>query len=196
MALRRSPTTRARAVWCVAIASIAAGCDASEDPDVTLAGPPFLIVAPAAIQPTSPEEGTTIYVQARGGSFVGITTYHGKHRYSALAGDAVESCAELPGSAPLYMLVKPDDEECLVEARLYADCDPSEGGSAMALQTCNNHGSFVESAVIPVRAHVFNQAGYAQSDASSSVKVDAGASDRRSDSPTGSSDAKTDRGDR
>jgi hypothetical protein len=176
-----------------------AGCDASEDPEVSLAGPPFLIVAPAAVQPTSPEDGTTIYVQARGGTFVGITTYQGKHRYSALAGDVIESCAELPGSAPLYLLVKPDDEECLVEARLYADCDPNEGGAAMALQTCNKHGSFVESVVIPVQARLFIQPGQTPSYASSSARVDAGrdagdaASDRGRDGPT---DATPNRGDR
>jgi hypothetical protein len=155
-----------------------AGCDPKEDAEVDLAGPAFLIVAPAAEQPNSPEEGTTIYVQARGGTFVGIATYGGKHRYSALAGDAVESCAELPGSEPLYLLVKPDDEECIVEARLYADCDPNEGGSA--LEMCNNHSSFVESVVIPVTDRRFNQAGLRTvSDASIIVTrpSDAGRSD-------------------
>lgn len=153
MAVRRPRTTRAAAAWAVVVATATAGCDAGEDPDVSVAGPPFLIVAPAAIQPTSPEEGTTIYVQARGGTFVGITTYGGKHRYLQLVGDTVESCAELPGSEPLYLIVKPDDVECIVEARLYADCD-SEGGTA--LQMCNNHTSFVESAIIPIAGRLFN----------------------------------------
>jgi hypothetical protein len=157
MLRRRSRTTRARWAWGVVLAGVVAGCDPGEDPQVALLGPSFLIVAPAADQPTSPEEGTTIYVQARGGTFVGITTYEGRHRYSALVGDAVESCAELPGSEPLYLLVKPDDEECIVEARLYADCDPGEGGSA--LQMCNNHSSFVASAIVPIGNRRFNQTG-------------------------------------
>jgi hypothetical protein len=154
-----------------------------------------LIVAPAAIQPTSPEEGTTIYVQARGGSFIGITTYQGRHRYSALAGDAFESCAELPGSSPLYLVVKPDDEECVVEARLYADCDPSEGGAAMALQICNRHGSFVQSVVLPVQSRLLNRTSQAPSDASIVVKGDSGlqAGDAISDRAR---DAASDRGDR
>jgi hypothetical protein len=161
-------------------------CDPSEDSAVALEGPPFLIVAPSADQPTSPEEGTTIYVQARGGTFVGITTYGGTHRYSALISDATESCAELPGSEPLYLLVKPDDEECVVEARLYADCDPNEGGTA--LQMCNDHSSFVESVILPVVDRRFNRAATTSSfDASVVIvpkTVDAGHPTNLNDSAT------------
>ena len=95
---------------------------------------------------------------------MGITTYGGKHRYSTLVGDAVESCAELPASEPLYLVVKPDSEECIVETRLYADCDPSEGGSA--LQMCNNHSSFVQSVIVPISSRLFNQPRQSSSDAS------------------------------
>jgi hypothetical protein len=168
-----------------------AGCDPKEDAEVGSPGPSFLIVAPAAEQPDSPEEGTNVYVQARGGTFVGITTYGGRHRYSALAGDAVESCAELPGSEPLYLLVKPDDEECIVEARLYADCDPSEGGSAAEM--CNNHSSYIESVVVPIVNRRFNQAGLKTlSDASILVqRTDAGRPDASdAASKTDAADAK------
>jgi hypothetical protein len=170
------------------------GCDPGEDAQVSVEGPPFLIVAPAAVQPTSPEEGTTIYIQARGGTFVGIRTYSGKHQYSQLVGFAVESCAELPGSEPLYLLVKPDSEECVVEVRLYADCDPNEGGSA--LQMCNNHSSFVESVVVPITSRTFNRPAVDASaitrtdlDAARGILTDA-ASDRKSEAAT---DARSDR---
>jgi hypothetical protein len=195
MAVRRSRTTRAFAAWAAVGAAAVAGCDANEDPDVSVTGPSFLIVAPAAIQPTSPEEGTTIYVQARGGTFVGITTYGGKHRYLQLAGDAIESCAELPGSEPLYLLVKPDDVECIVEARLYADCDP-EGGTA--LQMCNDHSSFVESAVVPIAARLFNRAAFSVDAATPPRFIDAGrdAADAASDRGKADSPADGSRGDR
>ncbi|HKQ69468.1 MAG TPA: hypothetical protein VJT73_09020 [Polyangiaceae bacterium] len=154
---------------------LACGCDPKEDPAAEFEGPPFLIVAPAAEQAVSPNEGTTIYVQARGGSYVGITTHGGSHRYQALEGDSRESCAELPGSAPLYVIVKPDDVESLVEVRLYADCDEHEGGSA--LQMCNNHESFVQSVVVAVKRPLLNPPAASGKDAGADAKADAAKAD-------------------
>lgn len=108
-----------------------------------------MILAPAAVQPASPDDGTAIFVQGRGGSFASIVTYGGKHRYTSLARDAVSSCADLPGDEPLYLIVKPDGAECVVEARLYGDCDSLPDGGA-ALGICGVHDAFVTSAVLTV----------------------------------------------
>ncbi len=105
------------------------------------------------MQPGSPADGTAIYVQARGGSFVSIVTYGGKHRYTTLGQDAKASCAELPGSEPLYLFVKPDEAECTVEARLYADCD-TLGDGGIGLGICGSHDAFIASAVMTVASRV------------------------------------------
>src|SRR4051812_37573488 len=94
MSLGRYRLTRALACASVAVALTAAGCDPKEDPAVAFVGPPFLILAKAEVQPSSPEEGTTMYVQARGGTYVGLTTYGGTHSYAGQSTDVAESCAE------------------------------------------------------------------------------------------------------
>jgi hypothetical protein len=129
--------------------AIAQGCDPAEDPGVWDPGPTFLIVAPAVEQPAAPEDGTAIYIQARGGSFVSIVTTGGKHRYTELGQDAKSSCAQLPGSEPLYLIVKPDNEECVVETRLYADCD-TLGDGAIGLGICGSHTAFIASDLMTV----------------------------------------------
>ena len=131
-----------------AFALCLAGCDPSEDPGVWDNGPTFLIVGRAAVQPKLPADGTAIYVQARGGSFVSIVTYGGVHRYTPLGHDAKASCAELPGSEPLYLFVKPEAKECIVEAHLYGDCDALDGG--VGLGVCGSHESFIASSVLTV----------------------------------------------
>jgi len=132
-------------------------CDPAQDaPASEQDGPTFLTVIRAAVQPTSPDEGVAMVVQARGGYVVGINTYGGQHRYAAVGTPTTSSCAELPGSEPLYVLVKPDDRACVLEARLYADCDPDDGGSAQQMCTSNN-GGFLTSVVVPVAGAVINQ---------------------------------------
>jgi hypothetical protein len=131
--------------------AIAQGCDPAEDPGVWDPGPPFLIVAPAVDQPVSPADGTAIYVQARGGSFVSIETKNGKHRYTSLGQEAKASCAELPGSEPLYLIVIPDGDECIVETRLYGDCDVLDD-SGIGLGICGSHQAFIASSLLTVLA--------------------------------------------
>jgi hypothetical protein len=153
----------------LALVTLAAmGCDAGEDPGVWKTGPTFLIVGAAASQPASPQDGTAIFVQARGGSFVSIVTYGGKHRYTTLGYDAKASCAELPGTEPLYLFVKPDDRECLVEVRLYSDCD-SLGDGGLALGVCGSHDSFIASEVLTV----LSRAGAADAAREANVGADA-----------------------
>ncbi len=125
------------------------GCDPREDPGVWAEGPPFLILGSAAEQPPSVDDGTSVYVQARGGSFVSIVTYGCKHRYTSLGLDATASCAELPGSEPLYLFVKAIDRDCQVESRLYADCDLL-GDAGLGEGACGSHGAFIASAVLSV----------------------------------------------
>jgi hypothetical protein len=128
-------------------------CDPGEDPGVWSRGPTFLIVGEARTQPASPEDGSTVFIQARGGSFVSIATYGCKHRYASISEDATSSCAELPGSQPLYVIVKAIDHDCVVEARLYAECDPSQDAAA-SFGVCGPHDEFIESAILAVRPRV------------------------------------------
>jgi hypothetical protein len=143
----------------VALLAIAQGCDPAEDPGVWEEGPPFLIVGQAVEQPASPADWTAIYVQARGGSFVSIVTNGGKHRYTAIGQDAKASCAELPGSEPLYLLIKPDDDECIVETRLYADCDNLDGD--LGFGVCGSHASFIASSLLTVSSRLPRDGGRA-----------------------------------
>jgi hypothetical protein len=142
----------------VVVLATALACDPAEDPGVWDKGPTFLIMGPSVAQPSSPAEGTSIYVQARGGSFVSIVTYGGKHRYTSLGQDAKASCAELPGSEPLYLFVRPDDEECVVETRLYADCD-TLGDGGIGLGICGSHDAFIASALMTVTSRLRSDAG-------------------------------------
>ena len=144
----------------VASLSAVEACDPGEDPGVWDNGPTFLILGPARSQPPSPQDGTSVFIQARGGSFVSVATTGCQHRYAELAADATTSCAELPGSEPLYFLVKPIDRDCLVEARLYADCDPSADGAA-SFGVCGPHDQFIASAVLTVRPRVARDGGTA-----------------------------------
>src|SRR5258705_9626970 len=79
-----------------------AACDPGEDPGVWNNGPTFLILGQARNQPPSPQDGTSVFIQARGGSFVGVATFGCAHRYAELLAEATNSCAELPGAEPLY----------------------------------------------------------------------------------------------
>lgn len=132
-----------------AFAAVCAACG-DEVPPVWEDGPPFLIVGNAAKQ-GSP--GTSrIYVQARGGDYVGIVTHGGAHAMSALPAPAHTSCAALHGSEPLYIDVQAYDPNCLVEVRLYSICDgASMAGEVVPLQVCETEGTFVSTTTVPVR---------------------------------------------
>ena len=134
----------------IALISAFCGCDPAQDAPASSAGPAFLIVAPAAVQPSSPSEGTTMYIQARGGTYVGLTSYGGKLRFAGLPEETTETCVELSGSEPLYVVIKPDRVESTIEVRLYADCDVDQPGGT-AFEMCQNHDWFVKSAIVPVQ---------------------------------------------
>jgi hypothetical protein len=113
-----------------------------------------LTVAPAARQPASPEEGTILWTQARGGNAVSFVTRGGTHRYAGLPDQLLASCVGLPDAPgkPLYLTVVPDALEATVEARLYELCDttlPVDPRSAFDL--CAADGSLVTSATLIVR---------------------------------------------
>jgi hypothetical protein len=168
-----------RALFALGATLVVSACDPTQDaPSSTQDGPTFLTVLPAAEQPISPEEGVAVVVQARGGTQVGITTIGGQHRYSGEDIATSSSCAELPGTQPLYLLVKPDDRACVLEVRLYADCDPDDGGSAKAMCMSGN-GGFLASAFLPIAAPVFNRDGSAppQADAGHDASRDGGGLD-------------------
>jgi hypothetical protein len=160
-------------------------CDPSEDPSVGQSGPAFLIVGQAAVQPLPPEQGTAFYIQARGGSFVSIVTYGGKHKHADLGRETNVSCSELPGNGePLYFLVRPEQRECVVEARLYADCDvPPDGGAVLGI--CGPHDAFVASAVVTVPARGGDPDG-GTADANRVADVAAADNDSTNDSAGGS----------
>jgi hypothetical protein len=154
MSVRDMPLAR----WALlALCAVFAGCDPTQDPPVWDDGPPFLIVAPAEQQPESPDLGTNMYVQARGGTHVTIQTHQGTHRYGTLTRDAVKSCADVSGSRPFFFLARPDAAEAVVEARLYNLCssldtcvpiDPIDPEAAF--DVCSQ-GAFVSSAATPIR---------------------------------------------
>jgi hypothetical protein len=142
----------------VAALSLIEACDPGEDPGVWNNGPTFLILGQAERQPPSPQDGSSVFIQARGGSFVSVATYGCQHRYAELAADATNSCAELPGAEPLYFFVKPTDHDCVVEARLFADCDPSMDAAA-SFGVCGPHDAFIASAILTVRPRVATRDG-------------------------------------
>lgn len=147
-----------RRVCCsFAFAAVCAACS-SEDPPVWEDGPSFLIVGKAAKQ--GAPGNTRLYVQARGGDYVGIVTHGGVHALSALPTPASTSCAALHGSEPLYLDVHADDPNCVVEVRLYSICDgASMAGEVVPLQICETEGTFVTTRTVPVRGAVMPRDG-------------------------------------
>ena len=171
----------ARALASVALLALAgatAGCDPSQDPPVWDDGPPFLIMAPAVTQPESPDQGTIVFVQARGGNHVAIQTLEGTHRYGTLNGYVHRSCAEISASRPLYLMVRPDSAETIIEARLYNMCDSIDNVCATvdssdpeaAFMTCETQGALVTTDNMPIR-RVDNQAPVATPAADGAVAV-------------------------
>jgi hypothetical protein len=127
-------------------------CQPSETPPVWEDGPTFLIVGNAAAQPASAAAGTNLYVQARGGDYVGIVVHGGTHKVANMPESAASSCALLPGSGPLYFAVTPEASDCVIEVRLYHLCDgASVGGDIVPLEICDTEGTFITSSNVDVR---------------------------------------------
>lgn len=139
----------------LALASVAsaAGCEPASDPAVWSNGPPFLIVGKAAAA-SSPEAapGTEVYVQGRGGNYVGILTRAGKHQYPMQESSEIASCVPLPAAGePLYLYVEPTDDVSTLEARLYYFCGSADGGrAAVTLDDCSAGGTLVAGAAVSV----------------------------------------------
>jgi hypothetical protein len=120
---------------------------------------------------------------------VGIITHNGKHTYGEFSTNNVSSCARLPGSDPLYLIVKPDDQSCEVEARLYYLCDEADQ-VITTLVDCEAIGTFIESTTLPV-GRIYNSAPFVlDASASRDAAADASTDARR----TSTSDAARDVG--
>jgi hypothetical protein len=104
-------------------------CDPSEIAPVGSNGPPFLILGEEPRPAESPEAGTALYLQGRGGNYVGIVTHGCTHSFADYT-DVTESCGLMPyyGGAALYFTADPEDDACYVEAQLYYICDCPEAG--------------------------------------------------------------------
>jgi hypothetical protein len=109
-----------------AIAAIGAGCDPREDAPVTQDGTPFLIVAPSD-RPA--DVGTALYIQARGGNWVTISTDACSHTVTKFSG-VNRSCSQVPyfGAAPLEFTADPEDVPCTLTVGLYSLCACDDGG--------------------------------------------------------------------
>ena len=96
--------------------------------------------------------GTEVYVQGRGGNYVGILTRSGKHRYPMQESSEIASCVPLPPAGePLYLYVEPADDVSTLEGRLYYFCGSAEGGrAAVTLEECSAGGTLVAGAAVSV----------------------------------------------
>jgi hypothetical protein len=120
-------TSSRRAFACagaLACGLFAAACDPKEAPPASENGPPFLVVGLASAQPATPDAGTAVYVQSRGGNYVGFVTHGCTLAFGPYEG-VTESCGLTAyyGNAPLYLFADPEDEPCKLEVRLYSICD-------------------------------------------------------------------------
>ena len=146
-----------RAIACAGAASahllcaLAAGCDPSEAPPVSDNGPPFLVLGVASTQAATVDGGVSLYIQSRGGNYVGIRTHGCTHAFGLYSG-VTASCGQTPyySSAPLAVQADPEEQSCVVEARLYSVCDcvdsggPSNYESAeSAFEWCDSVGTLV-----------------------------------------------------
>ncbi|MGD0679611.1 MAG: hypothetical protein ABSC94_29840 [Polyangiaceae bacterium] len=159
MRFARRGLTAAASSWSVLSLSIplvvGIGCDPSESPPVGDNGPPFIVIGLAAQQPVDPTLGMNVYLQARGGNYVGIVTDGCTHDVAALTG-ATESCVQVPydSAQPLSLTLQPGGVPCVVQARLYwvCDCDASGGvppAGPSALDWCEFEGTLVASVEAP-----------------------------------------------
>jgi hypothetical protein len=118
---------RARAFACAgafACGSLAIACDPKEAPPADRAGPPFLVLGLASVQPASVDAGVELYVQSRGGNYLAIDTHGCTHSFGPYSGQTY-SCGQTAyySSVPLYLVADPEGAPCRVEARLYSICD-------------------------------------------------------------------------
>lgn len=125
---------------------------------------PYLVVAQAAQQPESPDLGTIVVLQQRGGWFVRLKAAQGTILLSSDPGDAAahsESCIPAPRNGALfYFTVMPAQSEC----ELYVDLL----GRSSVSGDCS--GDVLQTRVLPVttkRANPPSNANDAASDAAS-----------------------------
>lgn len=97
-----------------------------------------------------------MYVEARGGNYVGILTHGCGHSLAGPVNEAA-SCGVLPDATnPMYFLVKPvAGQQCIVEARLYYVCDdaglmPLHLDGLGQFKWCDAVGSLMGSVEIPL----------------------------------------------
>jgi hypothetical protein len=125
----RFPRRACACAGAIAWTSAIAGCDPSEAPPVSDNGPAFLLLARSGTQPEA-GGGIDMYIQSRGGNYVGVLTTGCTHALGPYSG-VTQSCGQTAyySSQPLYLTVYPEaHQQCTVEARLYSICDCTEAG--------------------------------------------------------------------
>jgi hypothetical protein len=139
------------AVVACALAGVVGACAIHEDPIVTDNGPTFVVVGKSSAQPPKSSGSVSMYVEARGGNYVGILTHGCGHRLAGVTDEAA-SCGVLPDATnPMYFLVEPvPGQDCTVEARLYYVCDdagllPLHLGGLGQFKWCDAVGSLMGS---------------------------------------------------
>jgi hypothetical protein len=143
-----------------AAATLAVACDPSGLPPASDNGPPFLIVGTSAWADAAADAGQSLYVQSRGGNYVGIVTHGCTHALGPYA-DTTESCGltSYVSTTPLYFTADPEGVPCNVEVRLYSICDCLDGGEggvvpydylsgSSVFQWCDSNGTPVASQVV------------------------------------------------
>jgi hypothetical protein len=143
-------------VWALSSSVASAACDPKEPPPVGDNGPTFLVVGVAQAQPPETDAGTTLFVQSRGGNYIGIRTIGCTHAFGPYSG-VTSSCGQSPyfSSQPLYLTADPEDQPCNVDVRLYSICDCLEGGipydytnGPSVFEWCDSVGTLVSSQAI------------------------------------------------
>lgn len=84
----------------------------------------FLNVGFSAHQPQGTALGTAVFVQAQGGSHLGLATYGGTQLFPDIQEPGVtRSCLKLTSSEPLYVYVRPTGSEAIFYAALFELAD-------------------------------------------------------------------------
>lgn len=101
---------------------VGAGCDPKEPPPVSNNGPPFIVLGRSDQQPA--DGGTGLYVQARGGNWVGIYTEGCTHSIPPYSG-VTYSCQTIPyySAEALHFTADPENTSCRVDVTVYSICD-------------------------------------------------------------------------
>jgi hypothetical protein len=136
---------RRTSILLLAAAAAAVGCQPS---DATTS--PYLLIAPAANQPTSATFGTLVIAQQSGGSALRLTTQAGTLTLpSADAGapGAGSACITVAPDQLYYFDVTPSSVECLLYAELLG---PSGTGGQPAAGPAQCTGTVLATKVVPI----------------------------------------------